>query len=1110
MRSLAHTSFCLALFGLSASPAVANDAINYQDHIRPIFQQSCFNCHNADKAKGGLDLTNYRATLAGGSSGEIVMSQSSDQSTLLGVMNHTLEPKMPPNGGKVADDKLKLIQQWIDQGLRETANSSANKPKKPRVDLSVGKAAVGRPDGPPIMPEDMPLGPIHQTPRPGAVSDVAGHPWSPIVAVTGQKQVLVYHTETSDLLGVLPFAYGQPQALRFSWTGKLLLVGGGVGGSSGTVVLYDVKTGQEVSRIGDEVDAVLAADLDPTQRFIALGGPSKRVKGYSVTTGELLYNLDKHTEWVTAIAFSPNGDYLASGDRNGGLHIWEADSGLHVFRLDGHTDSVTALSWRYDGKVLASSGDDGQARLWEMNNGKQVKNWGAHNGGAMSIAYAEDGRLVTTGRDHLVRVWDANGGKKFESKPFESLGLAASFDTTSTSVIAGDLTGKLVRWSLQGDGQQVAALSSNPPPIEIALSQSAEKVAAREMGLQQAKGQAQQQTLAATQAQKTAVDADAALNATRQAIKVGEQDVPKLDQARKQANQQRDAATKTLRDLQNKLRSTENALKGANNESNRAQQNYDKAVADHQKAFDELAKTTAQAEVADKQAKAMRALATKAKQDAQAAKANSDKAKRVSDEAKTKADQAKREADQARAAADQAKREADQAKARYDQAKREADQAKAQLDQTRQEADQALAQAEQAKQQADANPEDEGLRKRAEELAKQAKEKTDQAIRLDKTYQEKLKLSTEQQSSHQAAIAKLDQARRTSTSKQDQATVTHKAADASLKEAQASKKQADDRSRQADELHRKAADQERKLSDLNRRVQQQQNQANQRAATVKQRENDLAKSQDKTQAAAKAHEMQRVETDHAEQMAKERGNELDASNKAYEQARQDLNKAKQQLRPAEDKLKQATEAHAKAKALAEEAASTVSAAEQALVQTQRAVAKWQSAQLRLKIDALRRQRDELRGQAQQVTAQRDQKRAELKALEQQLASAQRTLAEQTEKLKGQDQAIAKAKQHVDKIAKQVDPSKPETAEALEDAQFDLETVVHASRKLKEAIAAQSKVVPAIKSEMDKARDELQKLEQAVAQQPKDLGAKQQAEIDALLPQYQKLREAAGF
>ena len=101
MRKAIRTTLSAGLVALSAAPVFAKDAINYQDHIRPIFRQSCFNCHNADDPKGGLDLTSHRATLAGGSSGEIVLSQNADASRLLGVMAHTLEPKMPPRGGKV-------------------------------------------------------------------------------------------------------------------------------------------------------------------------------------------------------------------------------------------------------------------------------------------------------------------------------------------------------------------------------------------------------------------------------------------------------------------------------------------------------------------------------------------------------------------------------------------------------------------------------------------------------------------------------------------------------------------------------------------------------------------------------------------------------------------------------------------------------------------------------------------------------------------------------------------------------------------------------------------------------------------------------------------------
>src|SRR5690606_21021928 len=113
--------------------------------------------------------------------------------------------------------------------------------------------------------------------------------------------------------------------LRFSRNGAILLAAGGRGGHSGFVVLYDVKTGKRLTRIGDELDVVLAADINNSHTLVALGGPQKVVRIYSVETGELVHEIKKHTDWIYALEFSPDGVLLATADRNGGMFVWEAD-----------------------------------------------------------------------------------------------------------------------------------------------------------------------------------------------------------------------------------------------------------------------------------------------------------------------------------------------------------------------------------------------------------------------------------------------------------------------------------------------------------------------------------------------------------------------------------------------------------------------------------------------------------------------------------------------------------------------------------------------------------------------------------------------------------------
>ena len=55
--------------------------------------------------------------------------------------------------------------------------------------------------------------------------------------------------------------------LKFSRNGGLLLAGGGRGGQSGKVVVWDVKTGKRIFEVGNEPDAVLAADISADQQL---------------------------------------------------------------------------------------------------------------------------------------------------------------------------------------------------------------------------------------------------------------------------------------------------------------------------------------------------------------------------------------------------------------------------------------------------------------------------------------------------------------------------------------------------------------------------------------------------------------------------------------------------------------------------------------------------------------------------------------------------------------------------------------------------------------------------------------------------------------------------
>src|SRR5688572_33248307 len=66
-----------------------------EDTMR-LLHNNCLSCHNAEKSKGGLQLTSREALLKGGDNGPVVAPGEPQESLIFKVLAPDADPHMPP------------------------------------------------------------------------------------------------------------------------------------------------------------------------------------------------------------------------------------------------------------------------------------------------------------------------------------------------------------------------------------------------------------------------------------------------------------------------------------------------------------------------------------------------------------------------------------------------------------------------------------------------------------------------------------------------------------------------------------------------------------------------------------------------------------------------------------------------------------------------------------------------------------------------------------------------------------------------------------------------------------------------------------------------------
>ncbi|MCB1228127.1 MAG: DUF1549 domain-containing protein, partial [Verrucomicrobiales bacterium] len=112
----------LSLATFATLPAATPEALEFfENRIRPVLAQDCYECHaTATKKKGGLLLDSRPGWQAGGDSGPAIMPGDPDSSLLIQSIRHTHgELAMPKNGAPLDPSVVQDFVRWVRDGAAD-------------------------------------------------------------------------------------------------------------------------------------------------------------------------------------------------------------------------------------------------------------------------------------------------------------------------------------------------------------------------------------------------------------------------------------------------------------------------------------------------------------------------------------------------------------------------------------------------------------------------------------------------------------------------------------------------------------------------------------------------------------------------------------------------------------------------------------------------------------------------------------------------------------------------------------------------------------------------------------------------------------------------------
>jgi WD40 repeat protein len=447
MRTVSLTAIaCMLFLGAPISRAAETaKALDYNEHVAPIFKKYCAGCHNGTDKEGKLTLESYAGLLAGGEHGAEIVPGKSDQSRLVQVLTGKAEPAMPPeDNDKPSAAEIALIAGWIDAGAKPPSGAGAD----PTVLVT-----------PKIKP---------WANSPEAIAAVAYASDGKTLALARLGTIEILSLPARSLVRSLGLHRGRINAVSFSKDGTQLVTAAGEPGLFGEARLWNVADGKMNRAFQGHADSMYSAVLSPDGAILATTSYDQQIKIWDVASGAQLRELNGHNDAVFDLAFRSDGKVLASASGDRTVKLWDVASGTRLDTLGQPLKEQYAVAFSPDGNQVAAGGADNRIRVWRIspdakeNTNPILHSRFAHEGPVVKIVYSADGKtLVSAGEDRSVKIWDAATlVERLELERQSDWASALAISPDGKAIAVGRLDGSLTFY----DAATGTVIPAPPPP----------------------------------------------------------------------------------------------------------------------------------------------------------------------------------------------------------------------------------------------------------------------------------------------------------------------------------------------------------------------------------------------------------------------------------------------------------------------------------------------------------------------------------------------------------------------------------------------------------------------------------------------------------------------